>query len=55
MAKAQTFDSKLKKKASEFVSVKVITTDKTDKGTFRFQEKFIKLKDIAEVEKAIKL
>ncbi|MBL0333017.1 MAG: hypothetical protein IPP08_05015 [Chlorobiota bacterium] len=55
MAKAQTFDSKSKKKAAEFISVKVITSDKTEKGSYRFQEKFIKLKDINDIEKAIKL
>ncbi len=54
MAKTQTFSDKNKKKKDDFISVKVIMTDKTEKGTFKFNERFIKVKDLADVEQAIK-
>jgi hypothetical protein len=54
MAKTQTFQDKNKKKASEFISVKVVITDRTERGTYKFSERFIKVKDMAEVDKAIK-
>jgi len=55
MAKQQTFVDKSRKKGvSDLISVKVVVTDKTDKGTYKFSERFIKVKDLAEVEKAVK-
>ncbi len=55
MAKQQTFVSKTGKKgASEFISVKVIVSGKSEKGTWKYTERFIKVKDLAEVEAAIK-
>ncbi len=54
MAKTQTFQDKNKKKASEFISVKVVVTDRTERGTYKFSERFVKVKDLAEVDKAIK-
>ncbi len=54
MAKTQTFNDKKKSKGqSEFISVKVVKMDKTDRGTHKFSERFVKVKDLAEVaEKA---
>lgn len=55
MAKTQTFVDKSKKKGvSDFISVKIVVTDKTAKGTYKFSERFIKVKDLAEVEKAVR-
>jgi hypothetical protein len=54
MAKTQTFQDKTKKKGSEFISVKVVMTEKSEKGTYKFNERFVKVKDLAEVEQAIK-
>jgi len=50
MAKQQTFGDKSKgKKKDSTVNVKVIKSVKTDKGTFKFNEKFVKLDDISKV------
>lgn len=50
MAKKQTFGDKNKNKKKETgVNVKVISAVKSDKGTFKFNEKFVKLDDIAKV------
>ena len=55
MAKTQTFVDKSKKKGvSELISVKIVVSDKTEKGTYKFSERFIKVKDLAEVEKVAK-
>ena len=54
MAKTQTFTDKNKKKASEFISVKLVVADKTAKGTYKFNEKFVKVKDLGEVEQLLK-
>jgi hypothetical protein len=55
MAKQQTFVSKTGKKGgSEFISVKVIVSDKTEKGTWKYTERFIKVRDLAEVEAVLK-
>lgn len=53
MAKTQTFGDKLKKKklADSGVHIKVIKTMRSDAGTTRFVEKFVKLADLAEIEK----
>ncbi len=50
MAKKQTFADKSKgsgKKAD--LNVKVIRTLKSEKGSFKFQESFVKLDDISKV------
>ena len=50
MAKQQTFADKAKaKKKNEGVSVKLIKTVKWTKGTFKFNERFVKLDDISKV------
>ena len=50
MAKQQTFADKAKgKKKSSTISVKVVKTVKTDKGSYKFQESFVKLDDINKV------
>jgi hypothetical protein len=50
MAKQQSFADKAKAKKKEGgVTVKLIKTVKTDKGTFKFNERFIKLDDISKV------
>ena len=56
MAKTQTFVDKSKKKggAADFISVKLVVADKSDKGTYKFNEKFVKVKDLAEVEQLVK-
>jgi len=55
MAKTQSFGDKNKKKVtSDVISVKVIMAEKTGKGTYRFAERFVKVKDLAEVEAAVK-
>ena len=56
MAKQQTFVDKVSKRGagSDMVSVKVIVASKTEKGTYRFNEKLVKVKDLNEVEKVVK-
>ncbi len=50
MAKQQTFADKAKaKKKVEGVSVKLIKSIKSSKGTFKFNERFVKLDDISKV------
>lgn len=50
MAKQQTFADKAKsKKKAEGISVKLIKTVKTDKGTYKFNEKFVRVDDISKV------
>jgi hypothetical protein len=50
MAKVQSFADKAKgKKKDPHVTVKVIKTVKSGKGTFKFNEKFVKLDDISKV------
>jgi hypothetical protein len=52
MAKTQTFVNKSNKKgASDQISVKIVMMNKSEKGTYKFNERFIKVKDLAEVEK----
>ena len=50
MAKKQTFADKSKKKqqAAE-VSVKFVKAVKNEKGTYKFQERFVRLDDINKV------
>ncbi len=50
MAKKQTFADKAKGKGSKNeVNVKVVRTLKSDKGSYKFQESFVKLDDVAKV------
>ena len=50
MAKKQTFEDKSKKKgSSKQVTVQFIKTYKSDTGSYKFQEKFVKLDDISKV------
>ncbi|MCB0730867.1 MAG: hypothetical protein KDC52_13330 [Ignavibacteriae bacterium] len=50
MAKKQTFADKSKGKgAKSELNVKVVKTLKTDKGSFKFQESFVKLDDVSKV------
>ncbi|MDP3148957.1 MAG: hypothetical protein Q8N83_07485 [Ignavibacteria bacterium] len=50
MAKVQSFGDKAKgKKKDPTVNVKVIKSVKTDKGTFKFNEKFVRLDDISKI------
>jgi hypothetical protein len=50
MAKTQTFADKAKKvKVNNGVSIKMIKAFKSEKGSFKFSEKFVKLDDISKV------
>jgi predicted nucleotidyltransferase len=50
MAKQQTFADKAKAKKKEAgVTVKLIKTIKTEKGTYKFNERFVKIDDISKV------
>ncbi len=50
MAKQQTFADKVKKRTQATqINVKFVKTIKTDKGTYKFQEKFVKVDDINQV------
>ena len=50
MAKQQSFADKAKAKKKESgVTVKLIKTIKTDKGTYKFNERFVRIDDISKV------
>ncbi len=50
MAKTQTFADKSKAKSkSNLINVKFVKTVKTEKGSYKFQEKFVSVDDIAKV------
>lgn len=50
MAKKQTFADKAKGKTGKNdISVKVVKTLKSDKGSYKFQESFVKLDDVSKV------
>lgn len=50
MAKKQTFADKSKgKTASAQITVKYIKTIKTESGSYKFNERFVKLDDISQV------
>ncbi len=50
MAKQQSFADKAKaKKKADKITVKLIKSVKTEKGTYKFQEKFVQLDDISRV------
>lgn len=50
MAKQQSFADKAKsKKKQDSIMVKVVKSVGTDKGTFKFNERFVKLSDISKI------
>ena len=50
MAKQQSFADKAKSKKKEGgITVKLIKTIKTEKGTYKFNERFVKLDNISKV------
>ena len=50
MAKTQTFADKAKGKGKKNdINVKIVKTYKTDKGSYKFHESFVKLDDISKV------
>lgn len=50
MAKQQSFADKSKSKSrSNFVTVKFVKAVKTDRNSYKFQEKLVKLTDISKV------
>lgn len=50
MAKSQSFSDKVKKKKqSDHITVKLVKAVKTDKGNYKFSEKFVQLDDISKV------
>jgi hypothetical protein len=50
MAKQQSFADKAKgKKKQDFIMVKVVKSVGTNKGTFKFNERFVKLSDISKI------
>ncbi|MEY3386583.1 MAG: hypothetical protein RIR53_1394 [Bacteroidota bacterium] len=52
MAKQQTFGDKAKKKAADTkISVKVIKAFRSDKGTVKYMERFVKVDDIGQIDK----
>lgn len=52
MAKQQTFGDKLKKKAVDTrINVKIIKGFRSDKGSIKFVERFVKVNDLSEIEK----
>jgi len=52
MAKTQTFGDKTKKKTVDTrVNVKVVKAYRSDKGTIKFVERFVKVDDLGQVEK----
>ncbi len=52
MAKQQTFQDKLKKtKTDTRVNVRVIKAYRSDKGTVKFMERFVRVDDASQIEK----
>lgn len=52
MAKQQTFGDKSKKKAGDSkISVKVIKAFRSEKGTIKYLERFVKVDDVGQIEK----
>lgn len=49
MAKQQTFGDKLKKKKSDHITVKVIKAVKSEKGSFKFNEKLVQISDLSKI------
>lgn len=52
MAKQQTFGDKTKKKAGDTkICVKVIKAFRSEKGTIKYMERFVKVDDVGQIEK----
>lgn len=51
MAKQQSFGDKLKKQKDTRVNVRVIKGYKTEKGTIKFVERFVRVNDASEIDK----
>lgn len=53
MAKTQTFGDKLKKdsKKPQFINVRVIKGYRSERGSIKYLERFVRVNDLAEVEK----
>lgn len=52
MAKQQTFGDKTKKKAGDSkISVKVIKAFRSEKGTVKYMERFVKVDDVGQIDK----
>lgn len=52
MAKQQTFGDKNKKKSGDSkISVKVIKAFRSEKGTVKYLERFVKVDDVGQIEK----
>jgi hypothetical protein len=50
MAKQQAFADKVKKKKkSDQISVKFVKAVKTEKGSYKFNEKFVKIDDLSKI------
>jgi len=50
MAKSQSFADKSKaKKKVDHITVKFVKSVKSEKGTYKFNEKFVRLEDISKV------
>ncbi len=49
MAKTQTFADKAKKGKASVINVKFVKTVKSDKGSYKFQEKLVQVEDIGKV------
>lgn len=49
MAKKQTFEDKTKKGKGSGINVKVVKTVKTEKGSYKFQETYVRMDDISQV------
>lgn len=50
MAKQQTFADKAKKRGqAAAINVKFVKTVKTEKGTYKFQEKFVRVEDLNQI------
>jgi len=50
MAKSQSFADKSKaKKKADHITVKFVKSVKTEKGTYKFNEKFVRLENISKI------
>lgn len=49
MAKKQTFADKAHKRGASQINVMYVKTTKTEKGSYKFQEKYVKLDDVSKV------
>jgi hypothetical protein len=50
MAKAHSFADKMKKKKkADHITVKMVKVVKTEKGTYKFNEKFVQVEDLSKL------